>query len=406
MKNIILSIDGMTCSACSNGLEKYLSKQNGIIDAKVNLVMSNASISYDEKILNQEKIEKFIIQAGCKSLGIFKEIKREKKTKKEKIKFIIFTILAIILLYISMGEMIGFPSLIKSMEKPILYASIECFLTILFLIYGFDILKNGYKNLIHRIPNMDTLVAIGVLSSFTYSVYEMLMIINGHTHFVMSLYFESAAIVIYFVKFGRYLDGISKDKTKEAIQKLVEITPDKATVEINGKEKEVTLDEIKKGSIVIAKPGDKIAVDGEIIDGKAHLDESFITGESKPRQKEVGDKVVAGSLNYDGYIKYKAEKIGKESTVSEIVRLVIEASNTKAPIARIADKISGYFVPIVIVIAILSCITYLILNYEFSFALETFVTVLVVACPCSLGLATPLAIVVSEGLCAGKRNIS
>ena len=265
MKNIILSIDGMTCSACSNGLEKYLSKQNGIIDAKVNLVMSNASISYDEKILNQEKIEKFIKQAGFKSLGIFKEIKLEKKTKKEKIKFIIFTILAIILLYISMGEMIGFPSLIKSMEKPILYASIECFLTILFLIYGFDILKNGYKNLIHRIPNMDTLVAIGVLSSFTYSVYEMLMIINGHTHFVMSLYFESAAIVIYFVKFGRYLDGISKDKTKEAIQKLVEITPDKATVEINGKEKEVTLDEIKKGSIVIAKPGDKIAVDGEII---------------------------------------------------------------------------------------------------------------------------------------------
>ena len=287
MKNIILSIDGMTCSACSNGLEKYLSKQNGIIDAKVNLVMSNASISYDEKILNQEKIEKFIKQAGFKSLGIFKEIKLEKKTKKEKIKFIIFTILAIILLYISMGEMIGLPSLIKSMEKPILYASIECFLTILFLIYGFDILKNGYKNLIHRIPNMDTLVAIGVLSSFTYSVYEMLMIINGHTHFAMSLYFESAAIVIYFVKFGRYLDGISKDKTKEAIQKLVEITPDKATVEIDEKEKEVTLDEIKKGTIVIAKPGDKIAVDGEIIEGKAHLDESFITGESKPRQKEI-----------------------------------------------------------------------------------------------------------------------
>ena len=168
----------------------------------------------------------------------------------------------------------------------------------------------------------------------------------------------------------------------------------------------MTLDEIKKGAIVIAKPGDKIAVDGEIIEGKAHLDESFITGESKPRQKKIGDKVVAGSLNYDGYVKYKAEKIGKESTVSEIVRLVIEASNTKAPIARITDKISGYFVPIVIVIAILSCITYLILNYEFSFALETFVTVLVVACPCSLGLATPLAIVVSEGLCAGKRNIS
>ena len=400
MKSIILGIDGMTCSACSNGLEKYLNKQNGVIDAKVNLVMSNASINYDEKILNQEKLEFFVKQAGFKSTGIFKKIKNEKKSKKEKVKFIIFTLLAILLMYISMGHMIGLPEVINHMEKPILYSSVLCFITLLFLIYGFDILKNGYKNLIHKIPNMDTLVMLGVLSSFIYSVYELVMIINGHTHFVMSLYFESAAIVIYFVKLGRYLDGISKDKTKEAIQKLVEITPNEAIIEVDGKERKVTLDEIKKGMIVISRPGEKIAVDGEIVEGSAHFDEAFITGESNPQEKKVGQKVVAGSLNYDGFIKYKAERIGRDSTVSEIVRLVIEASNTKAPIARTADKISGYFVPAVILIAILSFVTYLILGYNFAYALEIFVTILVVACPCSLGLATPLAVVVSEGLCA------
>ena len=404
MKSIILAIDGMTCSACSNGLEKYLNKQNGIYEANVNLVMANATITYDEQILNQEKIEKYVKQAGFKSLGLFKKFDIEKNNKKEKRKFIIFTILAIITMYISMGHMIGLPTInfLNAEHNPINYAVSLLVLTIAFFGYGYDILKNGYKNLIHKIPNMDTLVAIGVISSFIYSLYGMYMIIKGHMHYTMSLYFESTAIVIYFVKLGRYIDGISKNKTKDAIRKLVEITPNKAIIEVNGKQKEVTLDEIKKGDIVISKTGDKIAVDGEIIEGKTHLDESFITGESKPATKNVGDKVIAGSLNYDGFIKYKAEKIGKESTVSEIVKLVAEASNTKAPIAKIADKISGYFVPVVIIIAILSFIAYLILGYDFGTALSTFVTVLVVACPCSLGLATPLAIVVSEGICANN----
>lgn len=404
MKNIILGIEGMTCSACSNGLEKYLNKQNGIIEANVNLVMANATIYYDENILNQEKIEKYVKQAGFKSTGIFKEFKIENKNKKEKIKFIAFTILAIILMYISMGHMINLPTinLLDPHNNPINYAITLFILTIAFLVYGYDILKNGFKNLIHLIPNMDTLVTIGVLSSLAYSVYGMYEIFNGNHHFVMNLYFESAAIIIYFIKLGRYIDGISKDKTREAIKKLVEITPSMATIEIDGEQKQVTLDEIKKGNILIAKPGEKIAVDGEIIEGKAHLDESFITGESKPVNREIGEKVIAGSLNYDGFIKYKAEKIGKESTISEIVRLVIEASNTKAPIAKIADKISGYFVPIVILIAIITFIIYLILGYDISVAISTFVTILVVACPCSLGLATPLAIVVSEGVCVNN----
>ena len=402
MRKIILSIEGMTCSACSNGLEKYINKQNGVYNASVNLVMANATIEYDEKILSQEKLEEFVKKAGFKSLGEFKEIKLEKKGKQEKIKFIIFTVLAIILMYISMGPMVGLLNIevLNIHTNTINYSVTLLVLTLAFFAYGSDILKNGYKNLIHKTPNMDTLVTIGVLSSFLYSLYSMYMIFKGNYNYAHNLYFESTAIVIYFIKLGRYIDGISKDKTKEAIQKLVEITPNKAIIKKDGVEKEVTLDEIKKGDIVIARPGEKIAVDGEIIFGVTHLDEAFITGESKPTSKTIGNKVIAGSINYDGYIEYKAERIGRESTISEIVRLVVEASNTKAPIAKVADKVSGYFVPAVIIIAIVTFLFYLILGSDFGTALNIFVTVLVVACPCSLGLATPLAIVISEGTCA------
>ena len=404
MKKIVLSIEGMTCSACSNGLEKYLNKQNGIKQAQVNLVMANASIEYDEKVLNIGNLNEFVKKAGFRSLGEFKEIKIEGKNKKEKRKFIFFTILAIIFMYIAMGHMVHLPSLpwIDANTNPIGYTLCLFFFAILFMIYGLDVLKNGYKNLIHGSPNMDTLVGIGVLSSFLYSIYSMVLVINGDHAAIHHLYFESAAMVIYFVKLGRYLDGVSKDRTKEAIQQLVKITPDRATIKIEGKEKVVTIDEVKKGDIVVTKPGERISVDGEIVAGKAHFDESFITGESKPVSKEVGEKVIAGSINYDGYVEYKAEKIGKESTISEIVKLVVEASNTKAPIAKVADKVSGYFVPAVIAIAVLTFLAYLILGYDFASSLTVFVTILVVACPCSLGLATPLAIVVAEGLCASN----
>jgi len=404
LKKVVLSIDGMTCSACSNGLEKYLNKQNGIKSATVNLVMANALIEYDENILNLETLEKFVEEAGFKSLGIYNENSEKKQNKNEKVKFIIFSVLAVALMYISMGHMIGLPnfSFLDMHMHPLIYAGTLIALTIAFVVYGFDIIKSGFKNLIHKAPNMDTLVAMGVITSILYSIYGMYMIAKGHHEYVENLYFESAAIVIFFIKLGRYIDGISKDKTKEAIQKLVQITPKEAVIKVNGEEKKVTIDEIKKGDIVVSKPGERIAVDGEIITGKAHLDESFITGESKPTSKAEGSKVIAGSINYDGYIEYEAEKIGKESTISEIVRLVIEATNTKAPIAKVADTVSGYFVPAVILIAIITFIAYLILENTVATAINVFVTILVVACPCSLGLATPLAIVVSEGVCANN----
>jgi len=384
MKKVILKIEGMTCSACSNGLEKYLNKQDGIENASVNLVMANALIEYDEAKLEIKQIETFVKKAGFKSLGVYDSKNENKQSKNEKIKLIIFGVLSIIL-----------------MCMPKVHIA-HLIITIPFIWYGFDILKNGYKNLIHKTPNMDTLVSIGVLSSLSYSIFSMIMIFKGNNEYVENLYFESAAMVIFFIKLGRYLDGISKDKTKEAIQKLVQITPNKAVIKVDGKEKEVTIDEIQKGDIVISHAGDRISVDGEIVNGKAHLDESFITGESKPSSKTIGNKVVAGSINYDGYLEYKAEKIGKESTISQIVKLVVEATNTKAPIAKLADKVSGYFVPTVILIAFIVFVGYLILEQQFNQAINAFVSILVVACPCSLGLATPLAIVVSEGVCANK----
>ena len=228
------------------------------------------------------------------------------------------------------------------------------------------------------------------------------MIITGHNEYTHTLYYESAVIILFFIKIGKYVENRNKDKTKEAIQELMMITPKHATVLKDGKEKQVTIDEINKGDIVICKPGEKIAVDGVVIKGITHIDESFITGESNPVKKEKGKNVMAGSINYEGTIKYEAQKIGKNSTVSEIVKLVVDATSTKAPIAKIADKISGYFVPAIMIIALVSGIIWFIIEKDFSFAINTFISALVVACPCSLGLATPLAIVVASGEASRK----
>ena len=404
MKKVLLKIGGMTCSACSSGLEKYLNKQDGVVRANVNLVMNNASIEYDDKKLSLKDIEKFVDKAGFESLGIDNLKKEERKKSGEKINLILTSIFSIAILYVSMAHMIGLPDIpfLSMMEHPLNYAVSLIVLTTVVLGLGYNILKNGIKNLIHGTPNMDTLVTIGVFASFIYSVYETVQIFLGDTSFVHSLYYESAAIVIFFIRIGKYVEGINTDKTKEAIQELMTITPNSAVVKRDGKEITVTLDEIEKGDIVICKPGEKIAVDGTVVDGISHINESFITGESMPVKVEAGSKVIAGSINYEGAIKYNAEKIGRESTVSEIVRMVVEATNTKAPISKLADKVSSVFVPIVIAIAIITFIVWLIIGKSFAVALNYFVTVLVVACPCSLGLATPLAIVIASGVCSKK----
>ena len=400
MQKVILNIKGMSCSACSNSLEKYLNKQNGIINATVNLVLSQASIEYADD-LSIEDLNKFISDAGFESLGIYDETKINKTNKSNKI-IIPITFLTILVLYISMSHMLSLPSIpyLDMMKNPINYTISLLILTIPYLIYGFDIIKNGYKNLIHTHPNMDTLVFIGVLSSLIYSIYNTILLLKGNTSLVDSLYYESCIVVIYFIKLGRQIETKNKEKTLDAIKELVTITPSYALLKVGNEVKEVTIDEINENDILVCKPGMKLAVDGVITNGTTHIDESFITGESIPSKKEKGNKVIAGSLNIDGYIEYKAEKIGKNSTISEIVRLVVEATNTKSPISKLADKVSGIFVPLVMFIATITLISYLLLGYNLNISLTRFVTVLVISCPCALGLATPLAVVVAMGITA------
>lgn len=399
MKKIILKIEGMTCSACSLSLEKYLLKQEGIDDALVNLVMSSASITYEDNITIDD-LNRFVSEAGFKSLGLYNE-NEDKDNNKTKY-FVVNGILALLVLYISMSHMIHLPVIpfLHMINYPVNYSVCLFIFSLYFIYFGRDIIISGIKNIKYKSPNMDTLVTLGVVSSFIFSTFNMIMILKGNNEYVENLYFESVCIILYLIKFGRYIDGISKEKTKDTIKGLVTITPNKAILFINNKEKKVSIDEVKKGDILIVKPGNRFAVDGVIVKGSTHVDESFISGESISIKKSINDKVVAGSINLDGEVLYKAENIGRDSTISEIVRLVVEATNTKAPIARIADKVSGIFVPVVIFIALLTLIIHLILGASFNESIVYFVTVLVCACPCALGLATPLAIVVSEGLCA------
>lgn len=397
MKKIVLKIDGMTCSACSSGLEKYLKRQKGIIDVNVNLILAIATITYED--LKIKSIENYIKEAGFKSLGEFKSLDDNTTFKKEKKKLIFFGLLLIILMYITMAHMIGLPNL---NSYPKIYSLILILFSLMFLIYGFDIIKNGFKNLIHKIPNMDTLVTFSVISSLIYSLYGVFKIFNNDLSYIHNLYFESSCMVIYFIKLGRFIEGISKDKTKDAIKSLVQITPQYAVIKKNKTEEKITIDEVKVDDILICYPGDKIAVDGIVVSGKTHVNESFITGESKPVLKEKNSTVIAGSINYDGIINYQAKKIGRNSTISEIVRMVVESTNSKTKIQRIADKVSGIFVPIIFIIALTTFLLHILFGTSFANSLNYFVTVLVVACPCALGLAVPLVVVISNGKCAQK----
>ena len=302
MKKVILKIEGMSCSACQNRLEKYLNKQAGV-EASVNLVMAQALINYDDEKVTLSDLDRFVEEAGYKSLGIYNEKDVEKK-ENTKLYLIILAFVGIFLMYVSMSHMIGLPVIpfLHMINYPMNYGLALLILTIPFIIFGFDILVNGIKSLIHKSPNMDTLVTIGVLSGFIYSVVNLILIIKGNNMLVENLYFESSAMIIYFIKLGRYIDKNSKEKTKESIKELVQITPQSAIIKTKNGEKEVTIDEVKKGDILICKPGMKIAVDGIITDGESHFDEAFITGESKPSKKSKNDKVIAGSINIDGYI--------------------------------------------------------------------------------------------------------
>ncbi len=401
MKKIVLKIGGMTCSACSSGLEKNLNKQEGVKEATVNLVLSIATVYYEN--ITVKDIERYIKEAGFTSLGEFIGIEDKVTNKTDKIKLILLGLLIIFMMYISMGNMLNLPSIpYLNHNYPLILSTTMLIITLVYLIYGLDIIKSGIKNLLHKMPNMDTLVMFSVIFSFLYSLYSYINILQGNNTYIHNLYFESTCMVIYFIKLGRVIEDSSKDKTKDAIRKLVQITPSYAIVKKNNKELKVTIDEVEVGDTLICKAGEKIAVDGIVTKGKTYVNESFITGESVPVLKEKDSTVIAGSISYDGIIEYTAKKIGKDSTISEIVKLVVESTNTKTKIQRIADKVSGIFVPVILIITFLTFIIQLLIGLPLDTSLIHMITVLVVACPCALGLAVPLVVVVSNGICAKK----
>ena len=402
MKTYTIDVKGMTCSACANRIEKVTGKILGVENSTVNFATEKLTVTLDENQVTYGQIKAAVEKAGYE---IIKEEQKETevKTKDESSKlltrFIVSLIFAVPLLIISMGHMVGMPlpKMIDPMMNPLNFALIQLVLTLPVVIAGYKFYKIGLKNLIKLSPNMDSLIAIGTLTAFFYSVFGIYMITKGDTSYAMHLYFESAAVILTLITLGKYLEAVSKGKTSQAIQALMGLAPKTATIERRGQELVLPIEEVLVGDIVIVKPGEKLPVDGVVIEGSSAVDESMLTGESIPVEKSEGSLVIGASLNKTGYIKYQATKVGKDTALSQIVKLVEDAQGQKAPIAKMADIISSYFVPTVIGLAIISSLAWLFAGETGVFALSIFIAVLVIACPCALGLATPTAIMVGTG---------
>lgn len=380
-----LNIGGMHCAACSAYLEKELSKVDGVENVSVSIATNTATFEYDDENLTIKDINKTV-----KNCGFFIDENKKENESKFDLNLTIIIVFSLALMYVSMGHMLGLPSIHHNMN---IISYIQIILLIPVLFCGRKLLFDGLKSLFKLHPNMNSLVAIGSFASIAYSLYIMSTNMNVH-----NLYFESSATIIMFVSIGKQLEKRSKKRTGDAIKKLMSAAPLKATVIDNNVHKVVDVKDIKIGDIIILKPGEAVAVDGIVESGFTTVDESMFTGESMPVDKTIGDNLIGGSINYNGSITYKATCVGENTLLSKIIKLVQDTQNTKAPIQRIADKVAGIFVPTVIVIALVASIIWLLLGKDFDFILQTFVAVLVIACPCSLGLATPMAIMVGSGL--------
>ena len=395
-------VTGMTCASCSARIEKVIGKMNGVSSASVNLATEQMTVEYDsissEDII--ERVEKLGYHASeITTPNDSPSLDKKKDIQIQWIKLGICSIFALPLFYLSMGPMIGLPipSFLSPNTNLLLYGLVQLFLTIPIILTGYRFYTVGYKAIFMRSPNMDSLVAIGTTSAFLYSVYSLTRIHLGDSHGVHGLYFESVGIIITLILLGKTLELISKGKTSQAIRKLIHLSPKTAIIRRNGKDIEVPISEVLIGDILLIKPGARIPVDGTVTEGITTIDESMLTGESLPVAKEKDSSVYAATINGNGSIYMKAEKIGSETVISQIIRLVESAQNSKAPIAKLADTVSGYFVPIVFLIAFVSSALWFISGESFSFSLTIFVSVLVIACPCALGLATPTAIMVATG---------
>lgn len=403
LRHYVFKIEGMSCAACANRVEKIVKRQVGIEQATVNFASEKLLVSLDEEIITVEQIKEKVEKAGFKLVTL--ETEKEKSNtidedKKLFWRFIISIGFTIPLLMISMGHMIGMPlpKIINPMINPFNFALVQICLTVPVMLAGYKFYQVGIKNLITLSPNMDSLIAVGTSSAFIYSVYQTIQIANtGSHHYAMHLYFESAATILALITLGKFLEARSKGKTSEAIKKLMGLAPKTATLIRDGVELMVPIEEVVLGDIVVVKPGEKLPVDGKIIEGTTAIDESMLTGESIPVEKRVGDEVIGASINKTGYVKYEATKVGSDTALAQIIRLVEEAQGSKAPIAKMADIVSGYFVPTVIGLAIVAAVAWIIAGQTTAFALTIFISVLVIACPCALGLATPTAIMVGTG---------
>lgn len=403
IKDYSFKVKGMSCSSCANRLERLVQKLEGVEAASVNFATEKLTVKLNADVIGYNQLKEATQSAGFELLTD-EEIKQQptkEVTEAHRLfkRFMISLIFSVPLLIISMGHMVGLPlpHMIDPMRNPLNFGLIQLVLTLPVVFTGYKFYQVGIKNLVQLSPNMDSLVAIGTLTAFLYSLFGIYQISQGDAHYAMHLYFESAAVILTLITLGKYLEAVSKGKTSQAIKALMGLAPKTATVERKGVELEVPIEEVMVGDLVLVKPGEKLPVDGEVVEGMTAIDESMLTGESIPVEKTVGSQVIGASLNKTGFIKYKATRVGRDTALSQIVKLVEDAQGSKAPIAKMADIISAYFVPIVMGLAVISSLLWKVSGESDVFALSIFISVLVIACPCALGLATPTAIMVGTG---------
>ncbi len=402
------NIEGMTCASCAQTIEKETQKLPGMEVSAVNLATEKMTVQYNPTILNVSDITKTVANAGYEAheeVDSAKSVDLDQEKKQQHIedvwhRFLMSTIFTIPLLYIAMGHMLGLslPGIIDPLVHPVVFSLTQLLLTLPVMYYGRSFFIVGFKTLFKGHPNMDSLIALGTSAAFIYSLFGTYMIYLGDTSFTMALYYESAAVILTLITLGNYFEAVSKGKTSEAIKKLMGLAPKIARVLRKDQEIEVAIDEVQVGDVVVVRPGEKVPVDGIVLEGSTSIDESMLTGESIPVEKNPSDKVIGASINKNGSFQYRVTNVGKDTALSQIIKLVEDAQGSKAPIAKLADKISGVFVPIVIVLAIFAGLAWFFLGQEsWIFALTIIISVLVIACPCALGLATPTAIMVGTG---------
>ncbi|MDR1886245.1 MAG: heavy metal translocating P-type ATPase [Synergistaceae bacterium] len=404
-----IPIGGMTCAACASRIEKVLGRLDGVQTASVNFATERATVAYDPGRVKLSQIREAIEKAGYRALEMERKgavdedrLRKEAEIRSLWRRFAVAAVFGVPLLYLAMGSMVWWlpfpiPSLLRPMQYPLNYAIVQIILTAPIIFVGRRFYTVGFKAFVQGSPNMDSLIAIGTSAAVIYSLYSTYQVTIGNFGAVEGMYFESAGVIIALILLGKSLEAVSKGKTSEAIKKLMGLAPKTATIIQDGRELEIPIDEVEPGNVILVRPGEKIPVDGTIVEGHSAIDESMLTGESMPIDKNAGDKVYAATMNKNGMIRFEATKVGSDTALAQIIKLVEDAQGSKAPIAQMADIVAGYFVPVVCVIAVIAAGAWYVGTWDVRFSLTIFISILIIACPCALGLATPTAIMVGTG---------